>query len=278
MRRSWAMSQRSKEAANQRKRPVPQVGEEACQRGVSTSESSRENPTPLPGEIFRVEEDALPRRFVLPEAFSMELQKLKDSVFAADQDTDSSLKSILFSSVLPRGGSTTLVSAFAICLAVKNGLRTILLDANLLRPRLHKVFDVGTHMGLAEALHKEGGPAQCIVDAPVPNLSVLPVGNEPSAVQSILNSRMLPDLFHYLRSQFQVILLDSSSVSEYSDLRTFLPFTDGVVLIIEADKTHWQAAQKAQRIIEEAGANFLGYVLNKKRQYIPQFLLAGTGY
>jgi hypothetical protein len=67
-------------------------------------------------------------------------------------------------------------------------------------------------------------------------------------------------------------------VSEYSDFKTFVPFTDGVVLIIEADKTHWQAAQKAERRVQEAGAAFLGYVLNKKRQYVPEFLLSGSGY
>jgi len=184
-------------------------------------------------------------------------------------------KSILFSSIQPKGGSTTIVSSFAICLAAENGLKTLLLDANLRGPRIHKVFDTGKCMGLAEVLLKRREPEQCIVDSPVPNLSILPAGNDISATQTILSSRVLPDLFQYLKRRFQVILLDSSPVLEYSDFKAFAPFTNGVVLIIEADKTHWQVIQKAQRSIEEAEVPFLGFVLNKKRKYIPQFLLSG---
>jgi capsular exopolysaccharide synthesis family protein len=231
-----------------------------------------------PGGLLRVEEDSLPRKFILPEAFSVELHKLKDALLCEDQDAAVTSKSILFSSVLSKGGSTTIISSFAICLAAKNGMRTLLLDANLRRPRLHKVFDAGERKGLAEVLLQQSEPEQCIVDSPVPNLSILPAGSDLSSLQSILNSSALPDLFQHLRSRFQVILVDSSSVSEYSDFKTFTPLTNGVVLVIEADKTHWRVAQKGQRSIEEAGAPFLGYVLNKKRQYIPKFLLSGTGY
>ena len=228
-----------------------------------------------PGEVLQIDEDAIPRRFVLPEAFSLELQKLKEALLHQDQEEGPLSKSILFSSIQPKGGSTTIVSSFAMCLAAKNGLKTLLLDANLRGPRIHEVFGTGECMGLAEVLLKRREPEQCIVDSPVPNLSILPAGSDISPLQNSLNSRMLPDLFQYLERRFQVILLDSSPVLEYSDFKAFAPFINGVVLIIEADRNHWQVIQKAQRSIEEAGAAFLGFVLNKKRKYIPQFLLSG---
>jgi capsular exopolysaccharide synthesis family protein len=223
-----------------------------------------------PGEVLQTDEDALPRRFVLPEAFSVELQKLKEALLHQDQEEGSLSKSILFSSIQPKGGSTTIVSSFAMYLAAQNGLKTLLIDANLRGPRRHQ------GMGLAEVLLKRKEPEQCIVDSPVRNLSILPAGSDISALQNILNSRMLPDLFQYLERRFQVVLLDSSPILEYSDFKAFAPFINGVVLIIEADKTHWQVIQKAQRSIEEAGSPFLGFVLNKKRKYIPQFLLSGS--
>jgi len=227
------------------------------------------------GEILRVGENALPRRFVLPDAFSVELQKLKEALLHPDQEEGSLRKSILFSSIQPKAGSTTIVSSFAICLATKSNLKTVLLDANLRGPRIHKVFETGERMGLAEILLRRREPEQCIVDCSVPNLSILPAGDDISATQTILSSRMLPDLFQYLQKRFQVILLDSSPILEYSDFKAFAPFINGVVLIIEADKTHWQMIRKAQRSIEEAEVPFLGFVLNKKRRYIPQFLLSG---
>lgn len=276
MRRSWAISQRSKEAASQGEPRVPQGGEEASQRHFSSPGSPKEGRMAPPGEIVQIEEDALPRRFVLPEAFSVELHKLKEALLHQDQKEGSFRKSILFSSVQPKGGSTTIASSFAICLAAENGLRTLLLDANFRRPCLHKIFDTGERMGLAEVLLKRREPEQCIIDSPVPNLSILPAGSDIPALQSILNSRVLPDLFQYMERRYQVILLDSSPVLECSDFKAFAQFTNGVVLIIEADKTHWQMIQKAQRNIEEAGAAFQGFVLNKKRKYIPQFLMAGS--
>jgi capsular exopolysaccharide synthesis family protein len=275
MRRSWAISQRSKEAANQSESRDFRGGDETSQRDVFTAESSKEDSTSLPNEMLERDEVALPRRFVLPETFSVELQKLKEALLHQGHEEGPLNKSILFSSIQPKGGSTTIVSSFAVCLAAQNGLKTLLLDANLRGPRLHEVFDTGECMGLAEVLLKRKEPEQCIVDSPVPNLSILPAGRDISALQNILNSRTLGDLFQYLEGRFQVMLLDSSPILEYSDFKAFAPFIDGVVLIIEADKTHWQVIQKGQRSLEEAGTPFLGFVLNKKRKYIPQFLLSG---
>ena len=275
MRRSGAISQRRQETAKQGVSRGFEGEEVTSLRDVFAPEPLKEDSASLASEMRQGEQAALPARFVLPEAFLVELQKLKEALLHQDEQEGTSRKSILFSSVQPRGGSTTIASSFAICLATISRLKTVLIDANLRGPRIHDVFDTGVHVGLAEVLLKQREPEQCIVDCPVPNLSILPAGSELSALQNILDSRMLPDLFQYLERRFQVILLDSSPVLEYSDFKAFAPFTSGVVLIIEADKTHWQLIQKAQRSIVGVGAPFLGFVLNKKRRYIPQFLLSG---
>ena len=74
-----------------------------------------------------------------------------------------------------------------------------------------------------------------------------------------------------------VILIDAPPITLYPDARAIAPLVDGVILVVEADSTPVSVAARATEILRESGANILGVVLNKTRQYIPERFSALIG-
>ena len=74
-----------------------------------------------------------------------------------------------------------------------------------------------------------------------------------------------------------VTLIDAPPITLYPDARAIAPLVDGVILVVEADSTPVSVAARATEILRESGANILGVVLNKTRQYIPERFSALIG-
>jgi Mrp family chromosome partitioning ATPase len=80
------------------------------------------------------------------------------------------------------------------------------------------------------------------------------------------------DCINLLRNEFDYALVDCSSLKESSDLLSVAPFVDGVILVIEANKTRREQIQHAERTIEAAKGKLLGHVLNKRTYTIPEWI------
>jgi Mrp family chromosome partitioning ATPase len=77
------------------------------------------------------------------------------------------------------------------------------------------------------------------------------------------------DCINLLRTEFDYALIDCSSLKKSSDLLSVAPFVDGVILVIEANRTRREQIQHAERTIEKARGKLLGHVLNKRTYTIP---------
>jgi hypothetical protein len=80
------------------------------------------------------------------------------------------------------------------------------------------------------------------------------------------------DCINLLRSEFDYALIDCSSLKESSDLLSVAPFVDGVILVIEANRTRREQIQHAERTIEKAQGKLLGHILNKRTYMIPDWI------
>ncbi|HTF70218.1 MAG TPA: hypothetical protein VK638_46835 [Edaphobacter sp.] len=80
------------------------------------------------------------------------------------------------------------------------------------------------------------------------------------------------DCINLLRKEFDYALIDCSSLKESSDLLSVAPFVDGVILVIEANKTRREQIQHAERTIEAAKGKLLGHILNKRTYTIPEWI------
>jgi Mrp family chromosome partitioning ATPase len=88
----------------------------------------------------------------------------------------------------------------------------------------------------------------------------------------VLGAPGLPVAIAGLRAKYGWVIVDGPPTTVYSDAGILAPLVDGVVLVVQAEKTRWQVAEQAKRILEESGARLLGAVINRRRYHIPQAL------
>jgi len=142
------------------------------------------------------------------------------------------------------------------------GERTLLIDADLRAPRQHRIFDVPDRIGLSAIL---AGRADRSAVVPVPQfgtLSLLPAGARPPNPQELLSRRALAGLLQELRTEFDVIFIDTPPATRYADAQS-VTFQAGSAMVL-ARRNHTRLADTAGvvRQLSDTGARILGTVLN----------------
>jgi polysaccharide biosynthesis transport protein len=165
---------------------------------------------------------------------------------------------IAFSSANAKEGKTTVTSNLGIAFA-RIHRRVLLIDGDLRRPRLHRVFDVDNTAGLYEAL--SGSSSVSVKETKVPNLSLLPSGNSSDGEMLFFTSQ-LRYLLERLKTEFDMILIDTPPLLQVADARLICSQADGTVLVI-AQHTPRETAVLARQHLAEDGSQVLGTILNK---------------
>ena len=187
---------------------------------------------------------------------------------------------ITITSPTPGDGKTTVAANLAASLA-ESGRRTLIVDADLRRPRLNEVFRVSNSQGLADVL------ADSYVDpldfaVPVSrDLWFLPAGVAAFGGPGLIHEAATQALLERLKREFDVIVVDDPPVLAVSDVRALTSVVDGTILVVRAGVTEPDDAIEAKTLLEEAGAHLLGVVLNSwnPRVYGPQrYEKYGTNY
>jgi len=101
---------------------------------------------------------------------------------------------------------------------------------------------------------------------------VVTAGRPAGTPSSILGLPPLKTALDQYRARFDWVVVDGPPITVYSDASILAPLVDGVVLVVEAERTRWEVVSQARRILEESGARILGAVLNRQRYHIPPAL------
>ncbi len=183
------------------------------------------------------------------------------------------MASILFATSDQRKGSTVVVTSpvagdgktsttvhLGIALA-KSGRRTLLIDGDLRRPRLHELFDVTNELGLRQLLTEDPGFTKPRVTS-IPNLSVLTSGGVDPNPTPLIFSRRLPALLEALQMGYDIILVDTPPTGLFADARSWAQSALGVVLVVRAGRTDRQDAKTTCQRFAQDGSAVIGVVLN----------------
>jgi capsular exopolysaccharide synthesis family protein len=179
---------------------------------------------------------------------------------------------ILIASAIHGEGTSTIARSLAALLSRDHPGKTVLVDANLRTPSQHRAFGVERGGGLTESITRGVPIGQVVRNGTSASLPLVtsgrPAGNPPAILAAPAFRAALDDL----RSRYTWVIVDGPPATVYSDASILAPLTDGVVLVIQAERTRWEVAEEARRTLHETGAQLLGGVLTRRRYHIPDAL------
>jgi capsular exopolysaccharide synthesis family protein len=172
---------------------------------------------------------------------------------------------ILVTSPRPKAGKTTTVANLGISLA-EIGRRVLLIDGDLRRPRLGKLFGLQFATGLSDVLLDAGSGINTLDSvvraSTVPGLYVLPGGSEPANISKLLHATYLDTLVEAARSEYDFVLIDSPPMIGMADARLLSRNADGVILICRAGETSPEQLGEARQRLADDGTPVIGTILN----------------
>ncbi len=174
---------------------------------------------------------------------------------------DKPIKHILVTSTGPAEGKSTTTANLAIAFA-QMGSRVLVIDADLRRPTMHKVFKISNPLGLTNLLLQSVALDVAIRDVGIPNLHLVTAGPIPPNPAEVLGSTRMRALLKELSPSFDYIIIDSPPTLAVADAAILSTIVDGVVLVVAAGEVTTDAAKKAKAQLDGVKANILGVVLN----------------
>jgi non-specific protein-tyrosine kinase len=176
---------------------------------------------------------------------------------------DGPLKSLVVTSAGPGEGKSTTAANLAIVLA-QAGREVILVDADLRRPVLHRIFELPNGQGLTTALLDLTVPVVDHVQVTgIPGLRVMTSSAIPPNPAELLGSQRQTDLLAELEKEADIVILDSPPVLTVTDALVLAPEVSGILLVVEAGATRKGVLQKGIDALTRTEGRVLGVVLNR---------------
>ena len=171
------------------------------------------------------------------------------------------LKTILITSPAPQEGKTTIALNLAGSFAQSNK-KTLLLDADLRRPRLHKIFGKDKRPGLVDFLVSGDNLDLFVLKTNFNNLFLMTSGTLPPNPAEMLDSKQMENLLSLLRTKFDYIIIDSPPIVAVTDAEILARKVDGTILVCSSEITEIDMFERAIDLLKNDNSILIGTVLN----------------
>lgn len=179
--------------------------------------------------------------------------------FISSQKTDA--KIISTTSTIPGEGKTFVSLNIAAILSMLDK-KTIILDFDMRKPRLDKVFDVDSYKGISTILSGQSGIDECIYDSGVPNLDFITSGPVPPNPSELILLPTLNDLLIHLKKKYDFIIIDTPPIGLVTDALEVLKISDYPIYVLRAAYSNKGFVQNVNRIIHENKIRNLSIIIN----------------
>jgi len=193
-------------------------------------------------------------------AVSEAYRTIRTSILFSQTDRSGG-KILSFTSAFPQEGKTTTAVNVAVSFAQLEE-KTLLMDCDLRKPRIHKIFKVRNTVGLSNILTGRVQPREAIQSTMVDSLRILPCGPIPPNPAELLNSARMRELLEALRSTFSHIIIDTPPMLFVSDAAIMGSLSDSTVIVLRPEKAYRKPFLKMLTELDKAKAHIVGVIFN----------------
>ena len=181
-----------------------------------------------------------------------------------------SLRTLVCTSPTPAEGKTTTTANLAVAYA-QQGVRVLLVDCDLRKSRVHKLFGFPREPGLTDLVLGKASWEECCREISVEGMDVLGAGTHPPNPSELLGGARMRKALDAFRERYDMVLLDTPPLIAGPDAAILGSLCDGVLLVVRAGQTEREAGQQAVRQLHTVGARVLGAVLNDPDGELPKY-------
>jgi capsular exopolysaccharide synthesis family protein len=181
------------------------------------------------------------------------------------------LRSILVTSASRGEGKTTTAVYLAASIAQHQGLRTVLVDADMRKPQIHRMLNMPRGRGLGDVLTNSRSLESSLQPTMIPNLTVLTAGSHAINTSKAIESPLVQTVIAELKATFDRVIIDSPPVVPVCDPLILGPLVNGVLLVVMAGRTPREVVHRAKDLLVDVNANLLGVVLNNATETLPYY-------
>lgn len=193
--------------------------------------------------------------------FLLESFRIIRANIALNKMRDVTARVVMVTSARPGEGKTTQAANLAWAFS-SVGDRTLIMDTDLRRGRIHKILGMDNEQGMTTLLAGRSSLTDVIRDTEVPNLDVITRGPVIPGSTELLCKLEFEKIIDLLKDRYERIILDATPVLGLSETASLQRVTDGVILVVRAEKTPKRDVRAAIEVLAKAGAYFYGFVLN----------------
>lgn len=207
----------------------------------------------------RMESIELITHFLPKSQISENYRSIRTALFLSA--IDSKPQKIAVSSPLPQEGKTTTISNLAVTFA-QTGKAVLIIDSDLRKPMLHKIFKMANQHGLTDFLGGNSGAENLVKKTPIANLFLINSGPVPANPLELLSSEKMTHLLDSLKGRFEYVFFDTPPLLLLSDVMALGPKLDGVILVIKGGKTSRGELKQSTEELGKHKIKCLGVVIN----------------
>jgi len=190
---------------------------------------------------------------------------------------DAVVQALMVTSAGPGEGKTTVALNTAIAMAQADR-RTLIVDADLHRPRAHRALDRKSEPGLTDVLFERRPFETSCTDTGIDHLDLLPAGREVPKPAELMGSKKMRTFIEEVRAEYDMVVFDTPPVGTLSDAMLLSTQCEGTLLVARSEATDERAFANAAKMLDDVGATLLGAVLNGFDADSDRYGYYGYGY
>lgn len=173
-------------------------------------------------------------------------------------------RSLMVTSADPNEGKTTTVANLALAMA-QSGNKVLLVDADLRKPTIHKIFRLPNELGLTNLLVQDREIEDIVHNMKDFTLDIVTAGPKLPNPAELLGSQRMAELLKRFERRYDMVLIDTPPVLLVTDGQLLAGHAEAVLMVLKCGKVSRAKLKKAKLLLEHVGANLIGTVLNHKK-------------